>query len=151
METIKKNWPLFACMAAITMLSGCVSQQAIDAERRWQATIPTCSTDKECELKWAAARRWLLTNSSMKLQHYAADLMETYNPTQEGIGARVIKEPIDETAYRLVVDVWCGGFSCFGDMTALKQSFNDYVDGKPAAQVAPALKPRRSPGNPTRS
>jgi hypothetical protein len=134
---------------AAAMLSGCVSQEAIDAERRFQSTIPTCSAEKECELKWAAARRWLLSNSSMKLQHYAADLMETYNPAQEGIGARVIKEPIDNTTYRLVVDVWCGGFSCLGSMTELKQSFNDYVDGK--TTVIPKPKKRQSPGNPTRS
>lgn len=132
------------------LFAGCVSQQAIDAERHFQATIPTCSTEKECELKWAAARRWLLSNSSMKMQHYAADYMETFNPAQEGIGARVIQEPVDETAYRLVVAVWCGGFSCFGDMTALKQSFNDYVDGKPSSYVPPKPQ-KRSPGNPTRS
>lgn len=116
-------------------LSGCVSQQALDAERHFQATVPICVTDKECEMKWAAARRWLLGHSSMKLQHYAADYMETFNPGQEGIGARVIKEPIDAVTYRIVVDVSCGGFSCFGSMVELKQSFNDYVDGKPSSRV----------------
>lgn len=137
-------------LAAAAALTGCASQKAIDAEERWQATIPTCSAVKECEIKWAAARRWLLNNSSMKLQHYAPDLMETYYPSQEGIGARVVKEPIDETSYRLVVAVWCGGFGCFGNLTAMKQSFNDYVDGKQGSRFLPAPK-RRTPGNPTRS
>jgi type IV pilus biogenesis protein CpaD/CtpE len=118
-------------IAALTtaLLSGCVSQQSVDAERRFKETIPTCVAEKECELKWSAARRWLLDNSTMKLQHYTADLMETFNPVQEGIGGRVIKEPVDAESYRIVVDVWCGGFSCFGSMTKLKQSFNDYVAG----------------------
>lgn len=137
-------------LVVAALLTGCVSQAEIDAERHFQSTIPTCSTEKECELKWAAARRWLLSNSSMKLQHYAPDLMETYNPAQEGIGARVIKEPIDNTTYRLVVDVWCGGFSCFGSMVELKQSFNDYVDGKKTERLFPKPQ-KRSPGNPTRS
>jgi hypothetical protein len=143
-----RNGRALIALASIALLPGCVSQEMIDAERHFEATIPSCSTEKDCEMKWSLARKWMVANPSMKLQHYAADYMETYNPAGDGLGARVIKEPVGETSYRIVVDAWCGGFSCLRSMTSVKQSFNDFVNGKPGSS---ALKPNpRSPGNPTR-
>lgn len=51
-------------------------------ERRAESppgTAPTCLSDRECELKWTAARQWVRANADMKLQHVTADFMETYN------------------------------------------------------------------------
>lgn len=125
---------IFAALAAATM-AGCVSQQSVDAERHFESTIPTCSGAKDCEIKWAAARQWLLSNMTMKLQHYAPDYMETFNPVDEGIGGRVTKDPVDDTTYKITVAISCAGFTCLGSMTKIKQSFNDKLNGQamPAA------------------
>lgn len=84
----------------------------------------------------------------MKLQHYAPDFMETFNPTDTGFGARVVKEPVDETTYRLVVDAWCKTFGCLTPTIAIKQSFNDYVNGKVSAAPPKLPKPQAKPRNP---
>lgn len=129
--------------SALLILSACVTQSNVDAEHQFRSTIPTCSDEKDCEFKWAAARRWILSNPTMKLQHYAPDFMETFNPVNDGVGARVMKEPVDDKTYRIVVDAWCGGFACLSSMTAVKQSFNDYLNGKISAPLtlqAPAAK-----------
>jgi hypothetical protein len=139
--------PIFV---VLTALGGCVTQKDIDAARHFQNTIPTCSGEKDCEFKWAAARRWMLSNPTMKLEHYAVDLMETYNPTGDGLAARVVKEPVDETPYRLVVDVWCSGFACLNSLTQVRQSFNDYVSGKVAIPTPPPSAPeKRGTRNPS--
>ncbi len=138
----------FLCVS-IAMLSGCVSQQAVDAERHFQATLPTCNTDKDCERKWSMARNWMLNTMAMKLQHYAPDYMETYNPT-EGYGGRVTKDPIDHVTYRISLALSCAGLACFTSLGPVKQSFNDYLNGTISTPPPALPRPRGPAGNPTR-
>jgi hypothetical protein len=133
-------WPL---AAVILSICGCVSQKEIDALNHFRATIPTCSDEKDCEFKWAAARRWVIANTTMKMNTYATDYMDTYNPTgSDGLSASVSKEPVDEKTYQLVVSVSCKGFYCLTSMTARRQSFNDYVNGKIALPERETRKPK---------
>lgn len=133
--------------AAPLAISGCATSgiEAAAAQRRFQATIPTCGGGKECEVKWAAARRWVLSSSSMKIQHYSPDFIETFNPEaySAGIAARVTKEPFSNTDYRIVVEVWCNNlFGCVPPIAQASQAFNDFVNhswaaGGPAGLTTP--------------
>jgi hypothetical protein len=80
-----------------------------------QETIPKCFSDRECELKWAAARKWVLDHSPFKMKTVTPDYLETYGPmpNDPSITMRVSKEPIKTGGYRIVVGVWCDNmFGC---------------------------------------
>lgn len=130
--------------AAPLAFGGCATSgvDAAAAQQRFQKTIPICNDGKECEVKWSAARRWVLSNSSMKIQHYSPDFIETFNPEAYGAGiaARVTKEPVSNSDYRIVVEVWCNNmFGCVPPSLQAAQSFNDFVNRSWAA----------GPGGPT--
>jgi hypothetical protein len=121
---------LFVCVAAV--LSGCVANPEREAAiKEFQNTIPTCHNEKQCELMWSVARRWVLDNSAMKLEHVTNDFMETYNPRKysTNLAARVVKEPLsDGGGYRLVVSLWCNNlFSCVPDASVSALDFNKKV------------------------
>ena len=129
-------------VALIFLLAGCAagSNPKVDAYRtEFVRTIPTCQTERECEVKWATARRWVLENAGMKLQHVTNDFLETFNsPEYSGrLAVRVVKEPLQGgSGYRIVITTQCspnlvlaasGG--CMGGNTwehALR--FNAYVN-----------------------
>jgi len=75
----------------------------------------------------------MVSELTEKLQNYAPDYMETADPEENGVGARVMKDPIDKSTYRIVIDTWCRGLGCFLSEIKLAQSFNDYVNGETGA------------------
>lgn len=117
--------------ALLFTLAGCATVQDDPRKREHaQATIPTCKADRECEMKWAAARKWVLTNSSFKMKLMTSDYMETYSPTGGSalIAVRVSKEPVVSGGYRLVVGVWCDNmFGCVPDAWDAAIAFNKEV------------------------
>jgi len=93
-------------------LAGCATTPSPELEAKRQqvaATIPTCKSDKECEVKWSAARQWVLNNSGYRFQNMTPDYMETYNSTDASVdlAARVIKTPQSDGSYRIEASVWC--------------------------------------------
>jgi hypothetical protein len=96
---------------ALTLSIGCVSSDELaKARARYEATIPSCRTDRECELKWSAARSWLLRNSTTKIQSITADFIETFNPPNDvEFTYRITKEPDPAQVgrYRIVIFVGC--------------------------------------------
>lgn len=116
----------------LAVISGCVStapkQVAIVQEN-----FPMCYGKKDCEVKWAAARRWVLENSNRKIQIYSDDLIETYNPEKNSIflAARITKEPVGaEGEYYIVPNVWCDNwiFGCTPKKADALMDFNNYVN-----------------------
>ena len=122
---------LLIIAAVIATISGCATTGNIEAKRaEFNSTIPTCKTDRECELKWSAARNWVLNNSGWKIQHLTNDFIETYNAVggSPRIAVRVTKEPIAEGGYRFVVKTWCDNiFGCVPDSWDAAISFNREV------------------------
>ena len=70
---------------------------------------PLCSSAKECEVKWEAARRWVNDHCGFSLHIDASDYMQTdfLGDDKTLLACRVSKEPISETEYRIVVQVGC--------------------------------------------
>jgi hypothetical protein len=122
-----------AALCTLALVGGCATpQQRTDQQAEFQRTIPTCKSDRECELKWSAARQWVLQNAGMKIQHITNDFIETYNPVgrnSAALAARVVKEPILEGGYRLVITTWCGNmFGCVPNASDAALQFDRTVN-----------------------
>ena len=112
---------------AVLLLSGCVVDPTTSEE--YTSTVPHCKTDKECEIKWAAARTWVLNNIDMKIQTYSSDFLQTFNPGEYGVelAATVNKEPTPE-GYKIVISIWCNNFlGCTKPPREMRVRFNKYV------------------------
>lgn len=125
-------------LAVAALLAGCVSpaqrQQHAQMQQELVQTIPTCSSERECELKWSAARQWILSNAGMKLQHVTNDFLETYNPPRDSssLAARVVKEPLPQGGYRFLITTWCNNiFMCIPNQWQAALHFNRYVNAVP--------------------
>ncbi|MFO0447490.1 MAG: hypothetical protein ACK52I_02165 [Pseudomonadota bacterium] len=84
-------------------------------QAEFKRTIPTCSSAKECEVKWAAARLWVLNNSGLKFQTVTPDFMETFNPPSDSdaLAASVQKIPAADGSYKIAVGLTCANtFGC---------------------------------------
>ncbi|RLJ20166.1 hypothetical protein DJ030_07565 [bacterium endosymbiont of Escarpia laminata] len=121
---------IFLTCASLFILSGCATvtpqQQATINEN-----IPVCYGSRDCETKWAAARKWVLNNAGRKIQIYSDDLIETYNPAQNSpsIAARINKEPTGNGAYAITITVWCNNiFGCVPKKTAAIMDFNNHIN-----------------------
>lgn len=127
-------------IAALALLSACLigcssnpsSAERAAAQAEIQRTTPTCHSDQECKLKWAAARNWILANSPMKLQHITDDYLETYNPPMNTpqIAVRVQKQPLDDgSGYTFPVTVWCDNmFGCVPNQWDAALNYNRTVN-----------------------
>jgi hypothetical protein len=105
------------------LLSGCaVNQVALQP-----ADMPTCAAGKDCELKWAVARRWVLNNSGFKIQSITDDFIETFNSRDYASPrpwVRIVKEPIGEERYRITFEAGCNNmFGCVPEVRTLLPSF----------------------------
>jgi len=117
------------------LIAGCVLPASTHdrevARRDFDQTIPGCFSERECEVKWSAARRFVLENSSMKIQHLTNDYIETFNSIRSstGLAWRVSKEPTGASGgYRIVAQAWCDNmFSCAPDAMATMIRFNRAV------------------------
>ncbi len=80
MNTTTRGVMLLSAM----LLAGCASQPTAS-----QAPIsPTCAV-ADCEVKWAAARTFVINHAGMKLQTYSADYMQTLAGRRfDGAGGR---------------------------------------------------------------
>jgi hypothetical protein len=127
-----------AAVSVIVILVACATpeqqaeQRAIqqEAAARYAANIPTCSSDKECQVKWSAARRWVLDHCAYKLQHITGDFMETFSSgdmADTRMWCRVTKSATSETAYRIELENGVNNPFATGGMADLRWDFNHYV------------------------
>ncbi len=126
-----KNGMIIGCSLIILVyITGCatMSPQQLAAVKE---TVPHCYGETDCEAKWAAARKWVLRNSSRKIQIYSDDLIETYNPEPYSprIAVRVVKKSLRRDEYAILATVRCSSiFGCIPTKTEARQDFNNYVN-----------------------
>ncbi|WAM43692.1 PDZ domain-containing protein [Edwardsiella piscicida] len=129
-----------AIILTTLILSGCVSS----AERQRQQaeidrTIPLCSSQKQCDAAWAAARQWVNQNCGMKIQNYSSDYIETYNSPADSaaLACQVTKNPLPNGASAINLRTSCSNmFGCVPDTYQSIINFNNYVN-KNVEQFAP--------------
>jgi hypothetical protein len=132
------------------MLTSCALGPPLEEQRQFVRSVPVCSTDRECELKWSAARQWVLATAGLKLQYIARDFMGTYNPPRNSsaLAVRIVKEPMANGGYQIKVSTWCNNNSgCVPNSWDAAQDFNNYVNSvpTPTATSEPATPGRASP------
>lgn len=130
-------------IAVVFLLSGCVSMAKFDPAKQEEAqrTMPSCMTDRECEMQWAAARKWVMNNAAYKLKIVTSDYLETYPATggSPRISARVTKEPMKTGGYNILVAVWCDNiFGCVPDAWDAAIAFNKEVGGAASSSASAA-------------
>jgi len=136
MDFISPMKILVCRISILCMLGGCAviestSHTQTATEYVFQQTVPTCSGAKECEVKWSAARRFVVANSRWKIQTLTSDYLETFNSTNgdPGLAWRVSREPsADGQSYRIVPLAACANmFGCVPDAMQTMIRFNEEV------------------------
>lgn len=123
-------------LLAAAALPGCAmtpTPEQMQASERYRTSIPTCSAAKECEVKWAAARNWMLGNCGFRLEKIEPDYLETYksgDSASTDLYCRVTRTPISDTAYRIELTAAANNFLMYSaaQITAIHQRFNDAVE-----------------------
>lgn len=124
---------IFALMASMVFVSGCAVTPTPEDEAKWErvkSSIPSCSSDKECALKWDAAQLWVVKNAGYKIQTATNVIIETYNSVNSStlLAVRVTKEPAGQGKYFINITVWCDNmFGCSRDKVDAILDFNSYV------------------------
>lgn len=103
---------IVVALGMLVFLAGCTvhpDEKTLALQQEFQNTIPVCMDKADCEMKWSAARQWVLANAGFKIQTMTDDYIETYNAINSStyLAARVIKEPLGDGTYRITVAVWC--------------------------------------------
>jgi len=120
---------------ACVLLSGCATmspQQQAEFQRQMAMTQPHCTTQRQCEAAWSAARNWVNSNCGMKIQTMTDSYIETYNSvdTDPSLACRVTKDPDPAGGYSLSIAVSCGNmFGCVPDAHKAALAFNTSVKG----------------------
>jgi hypothetical protein len=97
------------------LLSACAASPATQALRaEYARTIPICSSDEDCQPKWAIARAWVLENSDFPIRSESETrIMSTSNTiSQSGLGVTVDRSPTEGDNFQITVSVEC--FSAYG-------------------------------------
>lgn len=114
-------------------LSGCVSQAARNQQQdEINKTIPTCSSQKQCDAAWSSARQWVTQNCGMKIQNYSNDYIETYNSIGDSASTscQVTKNAQPNGTSSINIRVSCGNiFGCVPDQYQSVINFNRFVGG----------------------
>ena len=117
-----------------------------DAELRARiaSTTPRCSLGPDCELRWAAARRYLQERADFRIQTYGDDFIQTYksgDPLSRGISLEVTLDPIGNDWYQIIARAYSNNPREPGAELRKILDFNryvtEYVPGTPAV-VSPA-------------
>jgi hypothetical protein len=101
-------------------------QNAIRAKLAEAARTPViCTSQTECEVKWAKAIRWLQDNSRWKFRNVTENLVTTEGPMDSSNAAfEVTRVPHgDGKTYDIVLRAWCGASQCRPSILELGADF----------------------------
>ena len=85
-------------------MAGCTTAQPVA-----QAPSPTCAEPKECEVKWSAARDWVVANAGYRIETETPTRIETFPSiaSSPDIAVRVLKQARPDGSYQITASVWC--------------------------------------------
>jgi len=123
--------------AIAVLIAGCATVREIEPQTPSTPTpTPTCRAAADCEAKWSAARSYLLTHASYKIQNDSVDRLETYNPSEVSVGlrAQVSKALQPDGSYAIVAKFWCNNLlQCSPSAGKTLEDFNRTVAAAAAA------------------
>lgn len=125
------RWAMLSTLTALLLIS-CAVRPEIQAKMdEYARTIPTCSSDAECDPKWALARTWTLQNSAFNIRG-ESDVRINANSniiSQSGVGVIITKVANESGGFQLIADLECfSAYSC-PELWELKVDFNRTING----------------------
>lgn len=97
------------------MLASCgASEEYLARLAEVERTIPSCTSEAECEAKWSAARSWVIANADFSLRTDNDTRIDTLNAdsTRSGTAVQVDRVEGRNGEFQIVVDVEC--FAAYG-------------------------------------
>ncbi|MBW2623204.1 MAG: hypothetical protein JRD68_09890 [Deltaproteobacteria bacterium] len=132
---MKLSFILFGCALLVFAVSGCAYQEVLRSQMlEYESTIPTCASDEECEVKWAAAKEWILRVYDWDILDSSDDIIEAYTPAYRFryIDLRVVKQSMGNNTYKLVIYIYSDNHPTVKypvyDEWEKKIDFNRYVN-----------------------
>ena len=122
---------VITALGAALLASCAVSPQTQAKMDEYARTIPTCSSDTECDRKWALARQWTVENSAFAIRGESDTRINANSNiiSQSGVGVLINKIANGSNGSQIIVEVEC--FSAYGcpDMWDMQIDFNRTVNG----------------------
>lgn len=130
-RTMSKHSSLLSVVALASLMTACaVSPETQALIDQYESTIPSCTTQIDCETKWANARNWVRENSDFPIYTESATRIRATSTltTSAGVGVVVTREG-SGNQYRFLVDVEClNAFGC-PNVWQTKLDFNRALNG----------------------
>ena len=130
-RTMSKHSSLLSVVALASLMTACaVSPETQALIDQYESTIPSCTTQIDCETKWANARNWVRENSDFPIYTESATRICATSTltTSAGVGVVVTREG-SGNQYRFLVDVEClNAFGC-PNVWQTKLDFNRALNG----------------------
>jgi hypothetical protein len=96
-----------------------------------QASTPYCTSEPDCNAKWAAAKIWVVKHAEYKIQTISDVLIQTVGPFefQGDLAASVRKESMGAGKYAIKAVIKCGSNEgCMPDAQKSLLDFNQTVN-----------------------
>ena len=130
------------------LISGCATVEEVEPQAPTTPT-PTCKGAADCEVKWSAARSYLLSHAAYKLQNDSVDRLETFNPSNEatvGLRAQVNKALQPDGSYAIVAKFWCNNLVvCSPNADKTLSDFNRTVAAATSEPMPPPVAANQLP------
>jgi hypothetical protein len=138
-----KKYFIFS-VVIITMMcvvTGCISRKEINEKEkqsmiqskktRIKNTLSTCFSKSECEIKWAAAKRWVTKDPRRRIKYYTDSFIETEEPPLDSteLAVQIVKEALPQGGYKFVITTKCyHEFGCSPSKWDAEIDFNNYIN-----------------------
>lgn len=93
---------------------------------------PTCADPKECEVKWSAARDWILAHAGYRIETENPTRIETFPSidSSTSLAVRVIRQARADGTYQITATVYCDNWiGCSTPPEQALADFNRHVSG----------------------
>ncbi|PCI80608.1 MAG: hypothetical protein COB20_02970 [SAR86 cluster bacterium] len=125
------RWPTVTALATFVLVSCAVSPETQAKIDEYARTIPSCTSDSECDRKWALARTWTLQNSDFNIRGESETRINANSNviSQSGIGVVVTKVSNGSNGFQILADLECFSANSCPELWDLKVDFNQTVNG----------------------
>ncbi len=153
---IKNTFILSVVLIAILcIVTGCVSRKEIrykenqnliqSKKKKIKNSLPTCFSKSECEIKWAAAKRWVTQDPGRRIKYHTDSFIETFEPPLDStdLAVQIVKEALPQGGYKFVITTKCyHEFGCNPSKWDAEIDFNNYINpGNRGKTISPDLQP----------
>ncbi len=134
MGRLKRGSLMILAALCTALLASCAASPETQAKMdEFVRTIPSCTTDADCDRKWAAARQWTQANSDFGIRSESGTRIYASSNliSQSGVGVVVTKVTSGSNRSQIIADLECfSAYSC-PEILDMKLDFNRTVNATP--------------------